>query len=102
MRTGTSKVRDAPVKAVIPSGAPPQRFVLGPSDLARLGVDLALELGRRALPDAARRRSRFAVVGRRVLDLDRPRRFGGGGSGGEVGDRGFALQALKLCLLLGG
>jgi len=38
-----SKVRHPPVITPIPTISPPQRFVLRPTNLSRLGVDIALE-----------------------------------------------------------
>jgi hypothetical protein len=46
------KVGTPSIIAPVPLTAPSQRLILGPADLARLGVDVALELGRRAAEQA--------------------------------------------------
>ena len=55
------EIRHPPVIAPVTTAAPPKRLVLGPADLARLGVLLALKLGRRALSDAAAQGARRGV-----------------------------------------
>lgn len=105
----SSKVRHAPVVAPVARAAPPQRLVLGPAHLARLGVDVALELGLRAAPHAGgqrvlvlvlcrrcrrrRRRCWCAAAGSGLVDCGRgnvPRRAGWRrrGGGGRLGGRG--------------
>lgn len=50
----SSEVGHAAVVAPVAGAAPPQRLGLWPSDLARLGVLVAVKLGGRAAPHAAR------------------------------------------------
>jgi|SRR3569833_111583 len=47
------EVGNLPIEAPIATAPPPQRLVLGPAYLARLGVHVAFELGRRASTDGA-------------------------------------------------
>lgn len=117
---GGSEVSHPAVVAPVAGAAPPQRLGLGPADLARLWVLVAVELGRGAAPHApggglvglwwcgCRRRRRRAVRGGGV-----PGRRGGRDGGlllqlvGQwcrVGETvcHCALEALELGLLLWG
>ncbi|KAH7021382.1 uncharacterized protein B0I36DRAFT_31653 [Microdochium trichocladiopsis] len=115
-----SKVRHPPIVAVVTSRSPPEGLVLGPADLARLWVDVALELWRGALAewcgchgvvddalDPGRRCCRCrccgcgcGLGGGRGAGDDK---VGGGGGGVEaLLCVGGALEALELGLFLGG
>lgn len=122
-QTLRSEVRNPPIKTPIPIRAPPQRLVLGPSNLPRFRVLIPLKLRRRAHANPSREsiRSWQRRDWCRRLDLCRVRgghgdvprcrqgvgprlRFGGRGWGLGVRGEGClrgALQALKLGLLFG-
>lgn len=104
------KVGTSSIIAPIPLAAPSQRLILGPADLSRLGIHIALKLWRGAAEQTlvdgllAAGRGRGGVSGRGGRgggDVSRNR----GGFGGWLkgrGDFGGALEALEFGLLLGG
>lgn len=104
------KVRHSPIIAPVAIAAPSQRLILGPANLARLGILIALKLGRRAAEQALVEGA-LAVAGvgvgggdvccvaggfRRGRGLGRLDLLEGGGDGGG------ALEALEFGLLGGG
>lgn len=107
MHNHALKVRHPPIVAPVAITAPPQRLVLRPADLTRLGIRLALELGWRAAAHVLV--EGLAVVGAH-LDLARccrRRRLGRLGGRGRAhfetgGDGRCALEAFELGLLGGG
>jgi hypothetical protein len=58
LSANTLEIRHPPVITPIPCAPPPQRLVLRPAHLARLGVLLPFKLGRRALAHPRAQRSR--------------------------------------------
>lgn len=113
------KVRHPAIIAPIPLPTPPQRLILRPSHLARLGIRIALELWRRATKQALIERRSLVYLNRirRTRRSRRSRRgsgccvarsFGRGRSlrrsyfleGGRYG--GCALEAFEFGLLGGG
>lgn len=93
-----SEIRYPSIVAPIALVAPPQRLILGPADLAGLGVDVALELRWRAAEQAGV--DVGDLRGGRGSGCTRRCGVGFGLEGGRHG--GGALQALELGLLAGG